>query len=1066
MTDAVVATITILFTDLVDSTGLLRHGSAVANEMRRSLDAATASTVRRHRGVVIKSTGDGTMATFTSAGGAVAAAVAIQQAVDHLRQADHRVPPLRIGLATGEATNEGGDWFGPPVIEAARLVSDADGGQILTGGIVATLVGTQGEHRFATLEPRLLKGFDHPVAVSEVEWSPLPLTVLPGSAEAALKSAAPFVGRAQERDRLLEAWKHAATAERIVCLVAGEPGVGKTRLAAELVRSVTEERGSTVLWGRCHEDPVVPYEPFVEHVRQWLASDSTRVLPPDLERLVPDAGLVVATGATPTRTDIDPGVGGEADRSRVFAAVASLLRGIAADGPVLLVIDDMHWATVPTLLLFRHVLNALAGERVLVLGSYRDTEVDRQHPLAGVLADLHREDGVLRLSLDGIDTPSVVEYLERIGDQRLNEAGIEFAHALRAETKGNPFFIGQILRHLVETGALERSGGRWATVGSVAELGLPEGVREVIGRRLSRLSDPANAALRVASVVGPEFDLATVEAVSDVRGPDSGDDPERLLDALDECVAARLIHEVSDRVGRYGFVHALVRHTLLFELTAARRARLHRRVGDVLVAMGGAEAATLAFHYLNGATAGEVGEALDWSNRAAWSALDRFAPEEAMTIVDRALKVADLTPNGHAQQRAWLWLYRSRASELLGDTPSAKEAAAMAADEARRASDPELFVIATTARAGWPILGSSDPVALALFEEARAMVTDLDPGLRSRLLGDLAFYRANSEGDGMAVLPLMAEATQLARETGDPESIARSLRTQSLLYTAHHDLHAQEVLLAEIESLLERFPAQVDWNAQHIVERGRVNLSAQRGDFAAARAAIARAAVLHDEQNQRSGFEPMWQAALALAEGRLDDARLANERLAAFTVDANFANSWGAQLLFLRRYEGRSAEVLPFLEDGVKASPGLVSLRALLALTCVDAGDLQRARPLFDELAVDEFAALPRDPTWATSLAALTEVCTALGDQRAAATLRERLLPFSGQLLVVAWTVAVLGAADRFIGMHDAVLEHPNDADARFAAALALEEAAGATALAATTRQWRERTRTGQISTR
>ena len=529
MSNAEVVTITILFTDQVDSTGLLRLGPDAANELRRRHDSATIDAVRRHRGVVVKTTGDGLMASFSGAGDAAAAAVAIQQGVDQLRQKDPRVPAVRVGLSTGEATPEDGDWYGPPVIESARLCAAAEGGQILANGIVASLAGVRGGHRFTSLEPRTLKGFEAPVPVSAIGWEPLPPVVLPPAAESALTTSAPFVGRAAELDHLLQSWKLAVTGTQAVAFIAGEPGVGKTRLLAEVARNASAD-GATVLWGSCDEDPVVPYQPFVEQIRQWLATDLDRRVPSGLERLLPETSRELAA------PDFNPGGDAEAERLRLFEGAAELLRSTTADGPVLLVLDDLHWAATPTLLLLRHVLAALAGERAMVLGAYRDTELDRHHPFANVLADLRREEGVVRVALDGIDTPSVIEFLERVAGQTLDEDGLELARLMRAETKGNPFFIGQVLRHLTETGALDRSGGRWATAGPVESLGLPEGVREVVGRRLSSLSDAANAALLVAAVIGPEFDLATLASV-----PDAGHDPDRMLDGLDECAAARLI---------------------------------------------------------------------------------------------------------------------------------------------------------------------------------------------------------------------------------------------------------------------------------------------------------------------------------------------------------------------------------------------------------------------------------------------------------------------------------------------------------------------------------------------
>ena len=583
------ATITVLMTDLVGSTGLLRHGPEAYDDIRRAHLAAVRQAIAP-RGTEVKSTGDGLMATFTSAADAVACGEAVQQAVARLRRHDPRSPEVRVGISCGEATAEDGDWYGPPVIEAARLCAEADGGQVLTSAVVAALVGTRGAHRFEPLGERTLKGFDQPTSVVAVGWSP-EVAELPLPAATALSSSTCFVGREDELVRLLGAWKEARAGRRRVFLLAGEPGVGKTRLAAEVAR-VAQDEGATVLWGRCDEELAVAYQPFSEALQTWSdsASDTERHLlldDPDVIRLLPEADRRAPQGSTPLMSvSVDP----EGERLRLFGAVAGFLRRLSADAPVALVLDDLHWATAPTLLLLRHLVRDPAPAPLLVIATYRDTDLDRSHPLADMLAGFRREPDVERVALGGLSESAVGEFVEATAGERLDTAGAELASALHQQSEGNPFFVGQLLRHLVESGGLAEVDGRWRVTAPVDRLGIPEGIREVVGRRLSRLSDAANQTLRTAAVMGREFDLRTLAAVSD------GSDADAVLDHVEKAVAAHLVDEVRVAPDRFSFSHALVRQTLLTELTAARQARLHRRIGEALALQPGASAGSIARH--------------------------------------------------------------------------------------------------------------------------------------------------------------------------------------------------------------------------------------------------------------------------------------------------------------------------------------------------------------------------------------------------------------------------------------------------------------------------------------
>jgi class 3 adenylate cyclase len=567
--------VTVLFTDLVGSTELLSSlGEAAFDALRRVHFGALRDAIDHHGGEEIKTLGDGMLTVFGSAADAVNCAVAMQQAVD--RRIPRGAAPLaiRIGLALGDVTFEENDVFGIPVVEAARLVAAARAGQILVTALVRAVGGGRSGATFTDLGPLSLKGLPEPVPTCEVAWEPHAEPALP--LPALLTDVGPiFVGRDGDLQRLAQLWKEAAAGERRVALLAGEPGVGKTRLAAELAGRAHAE-GAALLAGRCDEDLGVPYQPFVEALRHFVDHTPADQLSGrvgryggELVRLVPELAEVLPGVPPPLRSDP------ETERYRLFDAVAGWLVALSAEQPVLLVIDDLQWAAKPTLLLFRHVARSAEPMQLLIVGTYRDTELGHDHPLVEVLADLRRQSGVERFSLQGLDEPGVVAYVEHAAGRALGDEELLLARTIHEETEGNPFFVREVLRHLAETGAVEQREEGWATRLPVEELGIPEGVREVVGRRLARLSDAALPVLRMAAVAGAEFEVPVLRAAGDL-------DEEDVIAALEEAGAARLVIETPG--GRYRFSHALVRHTLYDGLSTARRPVLHRRVAEAIEA--------------------------------------------------------------------------------------------------------------------------------------------------------------------------------------------------------------------------------------------------------------------------------------------------------------------------------------------------------------------------------------------------------------------------------------------------------------------------------------------------
>jgi predicted ATPase/DNA-binding winged helix-turn-helix (wHTH) protein len=376
-----------------------------------------------------------------------------------------------------------------------------------------------------------------------------------------------FGGRGTEIDALLAAWRQAVAGTRQVVLVAGEPGIGKTRLAVEFSHGVHAEAAS-VLFGRCDEEVGTPFQPFVEALRQFVDACPAEQLPERLGRylgelvcLRPELAQRVP-GIAPT-----PVSDAETARYRLFEAVTEWFAAMCHTGPVLLVVDDLHWASRETALLLRHVVRSTQRARLLIIVTYRDTDLPRHHPVLRVIDDIQSDATVQRLHLRGLEIDAVHAFLATAAAES-NPADLTLARAVHARSEGNPLFAAELVRHLRASEMLCREG-----TGSLASLGVPGRVRSVIGRRLSRLSEAAQQALALASVVGREFPSAVLANVVGL-----GED--QLLPLLAEAIAARLVEETGPET--YRFTHALVRDALYDELGATRRVRLHRQVRETI----------------------------------------------------------------------------------------------------------------------------------------------------------------------------------------------------------------------------------------------------------------------------------------------------------------------------------------------------------------------------------------------------------------------------------------------------------------------------------------------------
>jgi len=438
--------ITILFTDLVGSTAIAqRIGHTAADRLRRDHFDQLRRAVAATGGREVKTIGDAMMVSYSSASDAIAGAVAIQQRVHASNVGAGALPvEMRVGISAGDASFEDDDdWFGTPVVEAARLCAAASGGQILTTELVRVLAGSRVGHSLQSVGEIEGKGLAAPMSACEAQWQPLAATAtieleLPLPPQVEQRDVFGFVGRVDQRDALVGAWKTASVNGRLAVFVGGEPGIGKTRLVKELCREA-HDQGGVVLWGACDEEVGLAYQPFVEAFR-WMAdalpADTLRELIGDRGRellpLIPD--LAHRVPGLEARLSDDA----EAERYRLFEAATEVLHDLSARAPFLLVLDDLHSARKPTLLLLRHLLKSSVPMNLLVVSTYRDTDLDRTHPLAEVLADMRRQSGVERLMLRRLDEAGVQQFLAHTAGHELDQRGVALARAIARETEGIP----------------------------------------------------------------------------------------------------------------------------------------------------------------------------------------------------------------------------------------------------------------------------------------------------------------------------------------------------------------------------------------------------------------------------------------------------------------------------------------------------------------------------------------------------------------------------------------------------------------------------------------------------
>ena len=847
----------------------------------------------------------------------------------------------------------------------------------------------------------------------------------------------PFAGRSRELATLRTLIPRAEGEALRFALVGGEAGSGKSRLVREFAHEAAAG-GAVVLYGACDSVVRRPYRPFVEALDQLVRSTDEATLRDalgpeggELSRLLPD--LAQRVGELPLPVAADP----DTERHRLHTAVADLLAGVGRRAPLVVVIEDGHWADTPTLLLLRHLARGASDARALLVTTFRDTEAEVPEALSATLVDLRRSEGVVRLRLGGLSAEEISEFVERAVGGDFAPDLPEIARVLSELTGGNAFLMTELWRTLLESETVSVYDGGSRLAHAIADLGSPEGVREVVSQRLARLSTATTRLLELAAVAGQEFELSAIAQ--------SGLEDAELHAAIEQAVAHGMIEELSSHRLAYQFTHELVRRALYDRMPGLRRAELHLSVAEALEqahAAGDSRGlAELAHHFRAGAPVDGPRRAIEYSLLAGRAALQALAFDEAAVLFASALELGIDEVRVVGETQLELGIARMRA----GGSYDAIEAFRTAVQIARDIDDPNLLAAAAFGfEEACARPGITDEGAVELLEEASVALGEADSELRVRLLTGLGRQYAFM-GDYAAGDAVHRDAIAMARRLDDRLGLATVL-VASYWSRGDQSLEPTLEMLSEARGLAAGLGANdlqteaMEWRIAGLIALGDLGTAERElAEVHAMAVRLRQPFTLHVAEHYAS--------TLALCAGRLAEAEAAAQRSHEWSrllTGRAASGIYGIQMFGIRREQGRLAELAAVTRvfagsEGSRGAwrPGFAALLAELGMDQEARRELAHMR----EEGLDEL----RTTLWVGSLTYLADACALVGDEELAGLLYPELAPLGGGNVVIGHGVACYGAADRYLGLLAATLGDHERAVEHFERALAVNRNMGAT---------------------
>jgi class 3 adenylate cyclase/DNA-binding CsgD family transcriptional regulator/tetratricopeptide (TPR) repeat protein len=1005
------------------------------------------------QGRIVKHTGDGFLAEFPTVLAAVECAVDIQRkmALRNESLADDRRFEFRIGINLGDIIVDSEDIHGDGVNIAARLEAIAEAGGVCISADVYRQVRNKPGFEFEDLGEHSVKNIAAPIQVyrvtrdEQVEKSPDLLTAAgsfpAGSTskggenplEAMLENMAStrqqpptmLVGRETEKESLAEAYAEARQGSGNIALIRGEPGIGKSCLASTFAEAVKDD-STWVVYGQCHETlGSPPFWPWLQILRNLQLTDDSLGLSP-----AAIFGDLAAADKQQSRSSslLSSDIGSE--QFLLFSKIANVLAQYASQRTLILVIDDLHWADKSSLLLLSHICRRLSQQAMLVIGTYRDIEITRKHPLFESLGDISRQAKLRRIPLKGLSEQDVSGFIENTVSQTLSP---EILKSLYEKTEGNPLFVSEVARILQQEN-LDHASGQVA-------IEIPEGIQEAIGRRLNQLSPQCNELLPMVAVIGRKFSLVVLNQLL----PES--EQMGLLETLEEAVSRGIIEQRPNTVAEFQFCHVLTRDILYDELSLAKKIILHRKVADALVQLRDSDsevsAGEIARHYYHAIQGGQSDAAIDYAIEAAEHAIKLAAFDEAREYYELAMDIFNLDDRRYAKRKAEVYYHIVECVHAVGSpTQVTADACELALRAARQTQQYEIFALAACRLVYVERRPNRSNQGLKVIEEALSYLSADDLVTQANLLAyhamSLCFNGHRGEAERVAF-----EALSVAQRCDDVMVLCNSLCMALLVLRGRPEKLSERIRLGEqaVDLAVEVSQASEHLPILNDPKEWLILTYQELGDMDRVKALIRQIETSIEQVYSFKGdyFCASANANQALFEGRWQQAETlieAASELGARKLDGSAEGVYGVQMFLLNRELGRLPMVQGALKRMLANDNNAVWAPGLLA-TYTELGMLDEAREIFELLAANDFRPLGEGELFLTCLVYMTEACVELNDTDRAGALYQRLVPYSGQMLPHATAVSH-GPADLYLGMMSSLMNNLDEAQELFGKATTL----------------------------